>query len=113
MVRTAGVLSLVVLAVLAAPVCALAQPLPGEEANGRHIATTVCVACHQVAPDGKASTVGAPSFVDVANMPSTTALALKVFLRSNHKKMPNFLISESDTNDLIAYILGLRQPNQR
>src|SRR3954463_12378437 len=90
-----GTVRVVVVAALTVPAVALAQPLPGNPATGRQIATTVCVACHQVVVDGKASAVGAPSFVDVAGMPSTTALSLKVFLRSSHNKMPNFIISES------------------
>ena len=91
-----GASSLLVVAALTVPVCAPAQPLAGNPASGRQIATTVCAACHQVVVGGNASAVGAPSFVDVANMPSTTALSLKVFLRSSHKKMPNFIISESE-----------------
>ena len=55
----------------------------------------------------------APSFLDVANMPSTTALSLKVFLRTSHKEMPNLIISETDTDDLIAYILNLKEPSTR
>ena len=43
-------------------------------------------------------------------MPSTTALSLKVFLRSNHNEMPNLIIPDSETDDLIAYILSLKQP---
>jgi len=43
-------------------------------------------------------------------MPSTTALSLKVFLRSSHNKMPNLIISDPDTDDLIAYILSLKEP---
>jgi mono/diheme cytochrome c family protein len=103
-------LRLSVAVALLVPVGALAQTA-GNPASGRQIATTVCAACHQVAADGKASAVGAPNFVDVANMPSTTALSLKVFLRSSHNRMPNFIIASSDTDDLIAYILGLRQPS--
>jgi hypothetical protein len=41
-------------------------------------------------------------------MPSTTALSLKVFLRSNHNGMPNLIIPDSETDDLIAYILDLK-----
>jgi len=43
-------------------------------------------------------------------MPSTTALSLKVFLRPSHNKMPNLIISDPDTDDLIAYILSLKEP---
>ena len=53
----------------------------------------------------------APTFLDVANMASTTALSLKVFLRTSHKEMPNLLISETDSDDLIAYILSLKEPS--
>lgn len=44
-------------------------------------------------------------------MPSTTALSLKVFLRSNHKEMPNLIISNTDTDDIVAYILSLNRPS--
>jgi hypothetical protein len=50
-----------------------------------------------------------PSFIAIANMPSTTALSLKVFLRSNHNRMPNFIMSNADTDDVINYILSLKQ----
>jgi len=47
---------------------------------------------------------------DIANRPSTAALSLKEFLRSPHKgRMPNFLLSRADTDDVIAYILSLKQ----
>jgi hypothetical protein len=36
---------------------------------------------------------------------------LKVFLRSNHKEMPDLIISNSDTDDLIAHVLSLKQPS--
>jgi mono/diheme cytochrome c family protein len=79
----------------------------GNPLIGRQTATALCVSCHQV---GETRQDGPPSFVDVANMPSTTALSLKVFLRSNHNEMPNLIIPDSETDDLIAYILSLKQP---
>jgi mono/diheme cytochrome c family protein len=89
------------------PFSAVAQAAEGNPVNGRQTAAALCVPCHQTGPTRQD---GAPSFVDVANMPSTTALSLKVFLRSSHNKMPNLIISDSETDDLIAYILSLRQP---
>jgi len=62
--------------------------------------------CHQI---DETRRDGPPSFVDIALMPSTTALSLKVFLRSNHNEMPNLIIPDSETDDLIAYILTLKQ----
>jgi cytochrome c len=97
-------LALIIL-MLAVPLSANAESVGGNPLIGRQTATTVCAPCHQI---GETRQDGPPSFVDIANMPSTTALSLKVFLRSNHNAMPNLIISDSDTDDLIAYILNLR-----
>jgi hypothetical protein len=37
-----------------------------------------------------------------------TALALNVFLRTPHRSMPNLVISDGDRDNVIAYILSLR-----
>ena len=50
-----------------------------------------------------------PSFQSVADLPSTTGLSLNVFLHSNHKNMPNLILSRADSDDVIAYILSLKQ----
>ncbi len=86
---------------------ATAQSAEGNPLIGRQTAAVLCVPCHQI---GETRQGGPPSFVDVANMPSTTALSLKVFLRSNHNEMPNLIIPDAETDDLIAYILSLKQP---
>jgi len=92
---------------LTLPLSAAAQSVGGNPLIGRQTATTLCVPCHQF---NKSNRDGPPSFVDVANLPSTTALSLKVFLRSNHKEMPNLIIPDAETDDLIAFILSLKQP---
>jgi mono/diheme cytochrome c family protein len=101
--------ALFIAAFLAVPISAFGQPLAGNPLKGRQTATVICAPCHQT--DGRPSDRGAPSFFDVANMPSTTALSLKVFLRTSHKEMPNLIISNTDTDDLIAYILDLKEPS--
>ena len=95
-------------AFLALPVSAVGQPLPGDPLKGLQTATVMCAPCHQIG--GRRSDGAAPSFLDVAKMPSTTALSLKVFLRTSHNEMPNLIISDADTEDLIAYILDLKDP---
>jgi mono/diheme cytochrome c family protein len=100
-------LALIVLMLTVSVVSAAAQSVGGNPLIGRQTAATLCTPCHQI---GETRRDGAPSFVDIANMPSTTALSLKVFLRSSHKEMPNLIIPDSQTDDLIAYILNLRQP---
>ena len=52
--------------------------------------------------------VRSPSFVDIASRPTTTALSLKQFLRSNHSRMPRFILSRADTDDVVAYILSIK-----
>jgi mono/diheme cytochrome c family protein len=41
-------------------------------------------------------------------MPSTTVMSLRVFLRTPHSGMPDIAMSREQTDDIIAYILGLR-----
>jgi len=76
---------------------------------GRHLAETVCSACHQISatsPNPSPSS-GAPSFVDISRMPSMSELAIKVFLRTSHPTMPNFILSPEEIDSVTAYILSL------
>lgn len=79
--------------------------------DGAHLAQTVCAECHAVGADANAHSPNpqAPRFVDVAAMPSTTALSIKVFLRSSHKDMPNLMLDETESDTIASYILGLRK----
>jgi mono/diheme cytochrome c family protein len=74
--------------------------------EGEKLARSVCMPCHLM-PDGTGGKEG-PAFAAVAAMPSTTGLALSVFLQSSHGKMPNILLSAEDIANLSAYILGLK-----
>ena len=89
----------------------LAQSLEDSHRSaGRLVAMEICSHCHRVAEGQRAPLPSTPSFIDIANMPSTTALSLKAFLRSNHKRrMPNFIMSNADTDDVVDYILSLKQ----
>jgi len=80
----------------------------GERAAGRRLAPELCGDCHQVHPPFPLFYRYPPTFEEIAKRPSTTRLALKVFLQSNHTIMPNFIISKSDADDIIAYILSLK-----
>ena len=87
----------------------LAQPVDGDPRSGRQIATKRCSSCHRVLPMTLADKADPPSFQSVADLPSTTGISLNAFLHSDHKNMPNFIISSADSNDLIAYILSLQK----
>jgi mono/diheme cytochrome c family protein len=87
----------------------MALPASGQDASkGRETAAALCASCHEL--DEKVRGDAHPIFAAIANLPSTTELSLKVFLRSNHNQMPNLIIPASETDDLVAYILGLRKP---
>ena len=92
---------------LAAPV--LAQSLPGDPYEGQSLAREVCAACHSVEQgDQGASMRGAPAFQDVANDAAVTALSLRVFFRTPHEQMPDLILSETEIDDITAYILSLK-----
>lgn len=76
---------------------------------GAKLAKTECAACHAIGhdADAKSADAKAPRFVDVAKMPSTTELSLKVFLRSSHRNMPNIILTREEIDSLAAYILSL------
>jgi mono/diheme cytochrome c family protein len=96
-------------ATLTAQSPAIAQPVDGDPASGRQLATKLCSSCHRVQPMTVSDKADPPSFQSIADLPSTTGVSLNVFLHSNHKNMPNFIISSAESNDLIAYILSLKK----
>lgn len=107
--RHIAFLSLVIAGALAVPADALAQPV-NRHSLGRQVALELCSSCHRVTEGQPRPGGGAASFFAIANLPSTTALSLKVFLQSNHKGMPNLIVSEPDSDELIDYILSLKRP---
>ena len=84
-----------------------AQNVGGNVDRGRALARAWCAECHRVEP-GRFG-IFAADFGEVANLPSTTALSLRVFLQSNHHEMPNFSLKPAEANDIIAYILSLKR----
>ncbi len=76
---------------------------------GRRLAATVCVDCHRIdaATPPKDVKSAAPSFVDIARLPSTNELAIKVFLRTSHANMPNLILTPEEIDSVAAYIVNL------
>ena len=82
-----------------------AQHIP----TGKRIAEKWCGNCHAIEAAGHApATDGAPTFASIANMNSTTAMSLAVFLSTPHANMPNYTLSRQEIADIAAYILSLR-----
>jgi mono/diheme cytochrome c family protein len=91
---------------LASQLPVFAQPLSADPTSGRQLATKLCSSCHRVLP---MILTDPPSFQSIADLPSTTGLSLNVFLHSNHKNMPNIVLSQTESDDLIAYMLSLKK----
>ncbi len=51
---------------------------------------------------------GAPPFQAVANDPAASEVSLRVFLRSPHENMPDLMLSDEETDNVVTYILSLR-----
>lgn len=87
--------------------CGFAGLAHAEPADGRKIAQQQCGKCHDVGVGPAVSGREGPSFADIAKMPSTTELSLKVFLRSSHRNMPNLILTADEVDALAAWILEL------
>jgi len=84
---------------------------PGADSisAGRQLAESWCKTCHAIGSDVSGAPHPGPDFIKVANMPSTTELALKVFLRTSHPSMPNIVLTPEQTDNLVTYILSLKR----
>jgi cytochrome c len=78
-------------------------------AEGHRLADAWCKDCHAVEATITGATSGPPAFTAIANQPSSTELSLKVFLRTSHRSMPNLVITPSQADDLVSYILSLKR----
>lgn len=76
---------------------------------GHRLAEAWCRECHAFEMSDAGTFGRAPDLVRIANRTSTTELSLKVFLRTNHRNMPNLIIAPDQANDLAAFILSLKR----
>jgi mono/diheme cytochrome c family protein len=107
--RTRSRVALTAATILAASSFSLAAQEIGDVVAGKRLAETWCSSCHVVAPSAQAgASTGVPTFTAVASMPSTTPIALRVYLQTPHARMPDLHLSRDETDNLIAYILSLR-----
>ena len=86
-----------------------AQPGQDGVSAGQRLAEAWCKDCHALEKTSPGTFSRAPDFVRIANRTSTTELSLKVFLRSNHRSMPNLIIAPDQADDLAQFILSLRR----
>ena len=60
------------------------------------------------AADREPGVVEVPTFQAVADDPAATEAALRAFLRTPHAAMPDLRLTSDQTDDVVAYILGLK-----
>ena len=103
----AGALMAMMAAVQAAgPV--VAQTAPNAR-KGLETARAICAGCHAVERGNLRSiNPAAPAFSAIAGWPGVSDLALRAGLQSSHLRMPDIVLARDDREDIIAYILGLR-----
>jgi mono/diheme cytochrome c family protein len=102
-------LGVIILPLLALPAWAQDQSLPGDAREGHKLARKVCITCHSIEKGERGvSIAGAPAFQDIADDPAVTETGLLLFFRTPHKNMPNLILTPAESDDAIAYILGLR-----
>jgi tetratricopeptide (TPR) repeat protein len=81
----------------------------GDARKGLNYAREVCAGCHNVlGSDAPSPNSNAPPFKRIANTPGMSVTALTVWSRTSHPMMPNLIIEPNDMDDLIAYILSLK-----
>ena len=84
--------------------------MPGDIARGQVLSEAWCSSCHLVsAADRTRASDGPPSFEAIARQPSTTSTGLRVYLQTPHPRMPNDVLSGTQTDDIVAYILSLKR----
>jgi cytochrome c len=76
--------------------------------EGHRLAEAWCESCHAIEPHMAGMSNQAPSFEAIANRHGTTALSLKVFLKTSHQNMPNLVIAPDQADALASYILSLK-----
>lgn len=102
--RNLPVLSMAFACIVAASAGARADVVRGQELSER-----LCSGCHAVKPGQKSPVAAAPTFQRSASDPSITETSLRVFLRTPHWTMPNIVLKPDDTDDIVEYLLSLKQ----
>ena len=85
-------------------------PLPSDSVSaGYRLAEAWCKNCHAIEAVTSVARGSGTDFVAIANRVSTTALSLKVFMKTSHHRMPNLIITPAQADDLTNYILSLKR----
>jgi mono/diheme cytochrome c family protein len=109
MARVICLVTFLALSVVVSPVHAQGA---GDPQEGLALAQQVCSECHAIrrgqvrSPNSRS-----PTFLELATAPGMTAAALLVALTTPHAGMPMFLLTAEQRENVIAYILSLKEGN--
>lgn len=82
---------------------------PGHPAFGRRLADDLCSECHVLSPDqDHPGRWPAPDLTVRMRDPAITETALRSYLQTSHTRMPNIMLNQEQTDDIIAYLLSLK-----
>jgi mono/diheme cytochrome c family protein len=96
-----------VLIFVCGPISATAE-VAGDPSAGRELANAWCGDCHGLERGQTDIEKNAPSFGAIAANRAVTPLALRAFFHTPHHRMPDLSLKHDEIDDLIAYILSLR-----
>lgn len=96
----------------------LSSPRPSSSTAmlpGQVFAEASCSGCHAIGRYGSSSNPNAPPFAYIANQEGLTGATLSYWLRGAHNYPfeMDFNLNERQVNDLVAYMLTLRDPHYR
>ena len=92
----------------AAALFAAAAEAHSDTRRGFALTRHWCAGCHAVVPGRASTNPDAPTFRAIADERSSTAYALRVFLRTPHPSMPNFVLAPADIDEIASYIVSLK-----
>lgn len=81
----------------------------GDMEAGLKYAKERCAECHNITSRNPVNTAsGAPSFYAIANTSDNSWSKLSFWMLSSHPKMPGLFIETQDLDNVITYILSLK-----
>lgn len=81
----------------------------GDIDAGLKFATQNCAECHNITSRNPVNTAsGAPTFYAIANTSDNSWTKLSFWMLSSHPKMPGLMIETQDLDNVITYILSLK-----
>lgn len=92
----------------------VSQPATAPQARGYALASASCAACHGIERNSVLSpNPAAPSFPSIVNQEGLSAQTLSYWLRNahNYPAEMDFELDPAKTDDLVEYMLTLRDPN--